>query len=98
MAACPLSSMRSAAFRVPFPSSAAPTLYCLAVARTAARFVGETETTQRGPRSENRACSAGTDSSRRTDAPREEKADSSLRGLRSEWHGFDWLPVAAKQD
>src|SRR5882724_3995898 len=84
MAACPLSSMRSAASRVTLPSSRAATLYCLAVARTAARLVGETETTQRAPRSLKRAYSAGADSLNEIEAPREEKADSSLRGLRSE--------------
>src|SRR5882724_7669005 len=72
MAACPLSSMRSAAFPVTLPSSRAPTLYCLAVARTAARFVGETERMARAPRSLKRACSAGRFSLRDMDAPKEE--------------------------
>src|SRR5207249_3007966 len=74
MAACPSSSMRSAALPVTLPSSRAPTVYCLAVARTAARFAGDTETTQRAPRSEKREYSAGRDSLSETDAPRE-KAD-----------------------
>ncbi len=57
--ALPLYSMRSALSSFTLPISCAPTLYCLAVARTAASFVGETETTQRAPRSLKSACSAG---------------------------------------
>src|SRR6267142_279544 len=70
MAACPLSSMRSAASRVTLPSSIAFTLYCLAVARTAARFVGEMETMARAPRSEKSAYSAEEFSLNATEAPR----------------------------
>src|SRR5580693_4286906 len=70
--ALPLYSMRSALPRCTLPVSRAPTLYCLAVARTAASFVGETESTQRAPRSWKRACSAGASASasRFTFAPR----------------------------
>src|SRR3981189_270718 len=70
MATCPSSSMRSAASRVTLPSSLAPTLYCLAVARTAARFVGETETMARAPRSEKSAYSAAEFSVNEIEAPR----------------------------
>src|SRR5215470_18427046 len=41
------------------PIFTAPTLYCLAVSRTAASFSGETETTHRAPRSPNSVHSAG---------------------------------------
>src|SRR5579864_3611036 len=67
--ALPLYSMRSALPRCTLPISCAPTLYCLAVARTAASFVGETETTQRAPRSLKRACSAGPSAASVTFAP-----------------------------
>src|ERR1700733_8905814 len=70
--ALPLYSMPSALPRCTLPISRAPTLYCLAVARTAASFVGETETIERAPRSWKRACSAGASASlfRFTLAPR----------------------------
>src|SRR5580704_10313820 len=66
--ALPLYSMRSALPRCTLPISRAPTPYCLAVARTAASFVGEEETTQRAPRSLNSACSAGPSGYRFTSA------------------------------
>src|SRR5580693_590776 len=67
----PLCSMRKASPRVTLPSSCAPTLYCLAISRTAASFEGVTETMARAPRSLKRACSAEAESLvRRTVAPR----------------------------
>src|SRR5579864_6688845 len=60
MAAYPLYWMRSALSAVTLPISYAATLYCLVVARTAASFVGETETMARAPRSLNNSCSRGT--------------------------------------
>src|SRR5216684_4665783 len=80
---CPLYSMRRELSRVTLPISWAPTPYCLAVARRAASLAGETETMARAPDSPKRAYSAEADSGRVTVAPREEKADPSLRGLRS---------------
>src|SRR5271169_4385394 len=68
--ALPLYSMRSAPPRCTLPISRAPTLYCLAVERTAASFVGETERMQRAPRSWKRACSAGPSSSSFTFTPK----------------------------
>src|SRR5580704_6031713 len=66
----PLYSMRSALPRCTLPISRAPTPYCLAVTRTAASFVGETDTTQRAPRSLKSACSEGPSVSRFTSAPK----------------------------
>src|SRR5260370_27332950 len=81
----PLCSMRNEPSRVTWPSLRAATLYCLAVSRTAASFDGVTETMARAPRSLKRAASEGRESAPRfTIAPRAEKADSSLRRLRSE--------------
>src|SRR6266481_8157721 len=67
--ALPLYSMRSALPRCTLPISRAPTPYCLAVARTAASFLGATDTTQRAPRSLKRLCSAGPSASTFTLAP-----------------------------
>src|SRR5580693_7061194 len=78
--ALPLYSMRSALPRCTLPISRAPTLYCLAVARTAASFVGETETIQRAPRSLKRACSAGPSTSSFTFAPKTGMACSAPTG------------------
>src|SRR4029077_10354480 len=76
--ALPLYSMRSALPRCTLPSSRAPTPYCLAVARTAASFVGETDTTQRAPRSLKSANSGEAASSKemRAPSPSVEKQDS----------------------
>src|SRR5580700_3927147 len=76
--ALPLYSMRSALPRCTLPISRAPTPYCLAVSRTAASFMGETDTTQRAPRSLKAANSAETSASRTTCAPSpaEAKQDS----------------------
>src|SRR5580704_3143529 len=84
----PLYSTRSALPRCTLPISRAPTLYCLAVARTAASFVGETETMQRAPRSLKRACSAGATASSFTFAP---KTGTACRAPTGE-------EAAAKQD
>src|SRR5579863_1841110 len=72
--ALPLYSMRSALPRCTLPISCAPTPYCLAVTRTAASFVGATETMQRAPRSWKRANSEDASSSKDTRAPRSEVA------------------------
>src|SRR5580693_6224428 len=76
--ALPLCSMRSALPRCTLPISRAPTPYCLAVTRTAASFMGETDTTQRAPRSLKAANSADASWSRETCAPSpgEAKQDS----------------------
>src|SRR5580658_10686413 len=76
--ALPLYSMRSALPRCTVPISRAPTPYCLAVRRTAASFMGETDTTQRAPRSLKAANSAETSGARETCAPSpaEAKQDS----------------------
>src|SRR5215470_9608007 len=68
--------MRKASPPVTLPISRAATLYCLAIARTAARFAGATETMARAPRSEKRENSSGELSSRLTAAPREEEVAS----------------------
>src|SRR5690349_24603001 len=68
--------MRKASSRVTLPISRAATLYCLAIARTAARFSGARETMARAPRSEKRADSEGAGSSRLTVALREEEVAS----------------------
>src|SRR5580700_12173002 len=76
--ALPLYSMQSALPRCTLPISRAPTPYCLAVRRTAASFVGETDTTHRAPRSWKRANSADASFPRETRAPSsaEAKQDS----------------------
>src|SRR5580700_7809973 len=86
--ALPLCSMRSALLSFTLPISRAPTPYCLAVARTPASFVGETERMQRAPRSLKRACSAGPSSSSFTFAP---KTGTACRAPTGE-------EAAAKQD
>src|ERR1700688_113353 len=95
---CPLYSMRRELSRVTLPISWAPTPYCLAVARRAASFVGETETMARAPDSPKRAYSAEAFSGRVMDAPSEEKAGPSLRGLRSGCQFDGWSVDEAKQD
>src|SRR5882724_4462018 len=91
--------MRSAALPVTLPSSRAPTLYGRAVARTAARFAGVTETMQRAPRSEKRAYSAGEFSFKDMDAPRlfAAKQDSARVTARppSEISWADWTARAS---
>src|SRR5207245_6526162 len=69
----PFSSMRKASPRVTLPISHAATLYCLAIARTAARFSGARETMARAPRSPKSANSAGAGSSIRAEAPKEKE-------------------------
>src|SRR6266581_6603896 len=81
----PLCSMRKEPSRVTWPIWCAATLYCLAVSRTAASLDGVTERTTRAPRSPKRTDSVGAAASLRlTFVPKAEKADSSLRRLRSE--------------
>src|SRR5262249_17898567 len=73
-AACPLYSMRNVLSQVTLPICCAPTLYCLAAARTAASFSGETGTMARAPDSLKRANSAGTSPASVIAAPNEGEA------------------------